>query len=268
MQHRRHHHHAPAGLATIANGIAHEFNNLLGAIQGFADLIAEDTGNGGVARSHASRIVDASRCGLGLIEQIRLLSGGVSLRPGTFELADLAEQSAAAFVETLSPAVLLRVGRLCVGTLIDGDRNLLERALYCLYFNAAEALEAGSGIIDIDIQPASVLPRSPRAATEATPWSVDVWRDGDDFCAMGGTFPDDPANWVSVTVMDTGCGMDFPLLSQAFAPFFSTRERALHAGLGLPIALGIAVAHGGGVVVNTAPGRGTTARMVLPLHLA
>jgi signal transduction histidine kinase len=68
-----------------------------------------------------------------------------------------------------------------------------------------------------------------------------------------------------VTVRDTGSGITPDVVERIFDPFFTTKEVGRGSGLGLSTALGIARAHGGWLAVDTAPGRGSTFRLLLPV---
>ena len=72
-----------------------------------------------------------------------------------------------------------------------------------------------------------------------------------------------PEEYVALEVRDDGPGMDDDTLARAFEPFYSTKFPG--RGLGLPVVLGVLRGHGGGLDVDTAPGRGTTVRVYLPV---
>ena len=256
------------GLADIAGGIAHEFNNLLGAIQGFAGFLVHDLGKDSLLGRHASQIVGASQHGLDLVEQMLLLAGRGRFENCVFNISDLIENVSTGFAAILPPEVLLQIASCPITMTVEADQRQLELAIQGLCFNAFESLGRRSGTITTAVRDAaddvSVLPRLPPRSENAPPWSADIGQDGDAFWAICGTLPHDPSGWISVAVTDTGEGMDGELLKRAFDPFFTTRERALHPGLGLPVALGVAMAHRGGVVIRTQLGQGTSAHLLLP----
>jgi two-component system, cell cycle sensor histidine kinase and response regulator CckA len=265
---RRPKHPSPPGLSEVADGMAHEFNNLLGAIQGFAALIVEDSGNDSLAGRHAARIMDASRCGLHLIEQIAMIFGQGGACRSPVDLSDLVKEVVAASSAAMPVQVQILAERLFAGVMVHADGNLLRHALFNLLANALDSLNGGGGAIDVSVRAAdldpSVVRCLPRLAKNTVPWGVGVFQEGETNWAIGGRLCVDLAECVAVVVTDTGTGIDGDVLRRAFEPFYSARERALHTGLGLSIVLGVTVAHCGAVVIDSAPGRGTRARMILP----
>jgi signal transduction histidine kinase len=107
------------------------------------------------------------------------------------------------------------------------DRNLLEALFSILLSNALDAIPEGGAITVCGSQPG--------------------------------------AERVAIEVRDQGCGIEAPDLARVFEPFFTTKQPGKGTGLGLAIARNIAHEHGGTVRLESAPGRGTTARVELPL---
>lgn len=76
------------------------------------------------------------------------------------------------------------------------------------------------------------------------------------------------ANHVQIEISDDGCGMDEEVLSHLFEPFFTTKDVGKGTGLGMPISYGIVKKHRGDIIVKSAPGRGTTFTITLPIKHA
>jgi CheY-like chemotaxis protein len=127
------------------------------------------------------------------------------------------------------------------GSLVHGDRATLSQVLMNLLTNASDALGDRMGVIEVRV----------RRVTE-----VDArWES-----ALGASVG--PGNWVLIQVKDDGSGMDEATRGRMFEPFFSTKDRG--HGLGLAACLGIVSAHGGAVLVESEPGRGSCFSVLLP----
>jgi CheY-like chemotaxis protein len=132
-------------------------------------------------------------------------------------------------IETRFPLGLSRV---------TADSNQLEMALLNLIVNARDAMASGGAIV-VSARPASV--------------------------ARGQINDLEPGNYVCLSVVDTGEGMDEVTLARAMDPFFTTKEPGKGTGLGLPMVHGLAQQSGGRLVLKSRKGEGTTAELWLPI---
>jgi signal transduction histidine kinase len=130
------------------------------------------------------------------------------------------------------------------------DRNQLEAALLNLVVNARDAMPEG-GRLTVATRNCTV------AADAAAGGSLD---DPDNAVAAGVA----PGNYVELAVTDTGHGMPPEVLRRVFEPFFTTKGPEQGTGLGLSMVDDFARRSGGGVTVRSAPGCGTTIRILLP----
>jgi len=231
-----------AGLEALAAGIAHDFNNLLTTIMGNAALLRADLPAGSPAAEGAAEIEVASRRAAELTEQMLTFAGKATRARGRLDLARLVQE----MDHLLGVATRDRAApryRLDEATPpIEGDRDQLRQVVLGLVLNAAEATPAtgtitvSTGSMDAD-----------RAYLEATVPGTGL--------AAG--------RHAYLEVADTGHGMDDETRRRIFDPFFSTRFAG--RGLGLSAVLGIVRAHGGTIAVESAPGRGTTFRVLFPV---
>ena len=227
-------------LGVLASGIAHDFNNLLvGVLGGAEDLLT--TLKDPEERELAEAICTAGQRAASLTKQMLAYAGRRSLT--TTEPVDLAElwQELRALLEAaLSKKAQVELG-LAPESVVLGERASLMQVFMNLLTNASDALEDKPGQIFVTTQ---------RVCEPDARWSA----------ALGA--PVRPGSWVLVSVRDTGIGMDEATQQRIFEPFFSTKARG--HGLGLGSCLGIVKAHGGAILVDSAPGRGSTFSILLP----
>lgn len=235
--------HKLEALGKLASGVAHDFNNILTAILGNGELLAMAVAGQPRPERFAELMMQAAQRGRGIVRQI--LEFG---RPGTRELREVSPRllidEVARFVRPSLPEIIqLQVEIIGEPPVIRADPDQLSRVLVNLTTNATQAMPAG-GVMEIGARPIDV-------DVELTQ-HVPGLRPG-------------PA--VMLWVRDEGTGMNAETQARIFEPFFTTKPVGHGTGLGLAVVHGIVRVHGGGVVVESEPGRGTTFRVYLPASL-
>ena len=225
-------------LGQLAGGIAHNFNNLLMAIQGNTSLILLKT-----APSHSDYEKLKS-----IEEQVRNASKLTAqllgyARKGRYEVKRLdLNQVVEETSEILGGTKMgITIHKELAGGLfaIEGDEAQLKQLLLDLYLNAAEAM-LGSG--DLILKTKNVT-------------HEDI---------KGKEYDPKPGNYVLLTVTDTGVGMDKSTMELIFDPFFTTKHMSMGTGLGLASACGIITGHGGYIEVESKKEHGSTFSIYLP----
>jgi CheY-like chemotaxis protein len=140
----------------------------------------------------------------------------------------------------LDDAVLADEGLGGEGPVVAADAVQLEQVLFNLCINARDAIQ-GPGLIRV------------RLRETGSGWTCSSCR-----------ARVDPGRWVDLSVADSGAGIPAEMLERIFEPFYSTKEVGRGSGMGLAMVHGIVHDHGGHIVVETAPGAGTTFRVLLP----
>lgn len=235
-------------LGTLAGGVAHDFNNILAAILGNADLAREDLAPTTRAHESLDEISTAARRGRELVRQILAFSRQQPLVRERLQLAAVVTESCALLRAALPPQVQL-VQRVQDGVpAICADPTQLQQVLVNLGTNALHALQGRGGQVEFALDTLGARDASvPPDITEA--------------CLAAGR----PA--VRLRVRDDGCGMDEAVLRRVFEPFFTTKPVGQGTGLGLPVVMGIVEAHGGHIRVHSRPGAGTTVTLLFaPAH--
>ena len=227
-------------LGVLAGGIAHDFNNLLAGMLGNAELLRDMVPAGGT-REIAADIVTAAHKAATLTRQMLAYAG--RREPGRREPVDVA--NLVGELRMLLSATLSKKARIDVavapGSVALGNRATLSQVMMNLLSNASDALGEAAGVIEVRARPVR---------------EVDARWDA----AVGATIR--PGDWVLIEVRDDGVGMDEATRGRVFEPFFSTKERG--HGLGMAACLGIVTSHGGAVLVESEPGKGTCVSVVLP----
>ena len=224
----------------LAGGVAHDFNNLLTVIAGRAELLLDELPPGHPARDHADQIERTSGRGASLTHQLLAFSRQQVLQPRALDLnaavVELERMLGRVIGEDVHVELDLEAGLSPV--LADGSQ--VEQVLMNLAVNARDA-----------------MPRGGRLTFRTTSGDLDA------VAAERLAMPAGPC--VVLEVGDTGTGMDETTRLRVFEPFFTTKGPGKGTGLGLATVYGIVRQSGGAIEVESAPGRGTTFRLFLPL---
>ncbi len=230
------------GIGTLAGGIAHEFNNLLTGIVGYASLGRIEPSIEAL-REYLEHIVSLSERAATLTRQLLSFARTPALSRRPTPMNDLVRATAELISRSLSVQVQLDLqeqsadGSLLV---VEADASQLQQALVNLALNAREALR-GNGAVTFRLRQRTLTAEEP-----AFPEAVM------------------PGDYVVLEVADTGCGMSPEVLNQALDPFYTTKDVGRGTGLGLPVVLGIVHAHLGYLTIDSAPGQGTRVDLYLP----
>ncbi len=227
-------------IGRLAGGVAHDFNNMLAVINGYAELMLQSTSTSNPAHSCLSEIKKAGDRAADLTRQLLAFSRKTMLAPQVLDLnlvvSDLQKLLLRLIGEDIELVTLseTRLGR------VKADRGQLEQVIMNLAVNARDAMPRG-GTITI-------------ATTDLALQESDPHYEGDLR----------PGAYILLSVTDTGCGMDRDTLSRVFEPFFTTKEGGKGTGLGLATVYGIIKQSGGDIEVESSPGNGATFRIYLP----
>jgi len=221
----------------LTGGVAHEFNNLLMAIGGCLDLLSPHV-RGDRSRGLLDSAARATDRGARLTRQLLAFARRQHLQAEPIDLNALVTGLTELLASTLGRTIEV-VTDLAAGAwpaMADGPQ--LELVLLNLAINARDAMPGGGRLL---IGTANVTMGAARRAEEP------------------------PAgDFVRLSVTDTGTGMPQDVLARVFEPFFTTKDVGRGSGLGLPQVLGVAQELGGGVIIESLQGHGTTVNVYLP----
>ncbi len=234
------------GLGVLAGGVAHDFNNILQAILGNAELAQAMLDDDSPAHSNLPTVEEAALRAAELTKQMLAYSG-----QGRFVLEPLELSThIGGMVQLLESAVSKKASvvydlaeRL---TTIEADAAQLRQIVMNLMLNASDALGEGSGTITLST--GSVNIPDDYVSESRLEWALL------------------PGRYVFLQVEDTGSGIDPETIDKVFEPFFSTRFSG--RGMGLSAVLGIVRGHRGSIELQSKPGVGTRVRILLPASSA
>jgi len=230
-------------VGTLAGGIAHEFNNLLVPITLLSDFVLTRLPENSDSRADMKAILAAARRARALVGQILVFSRelhGVNLQP--LDLGDVVSEALRLFAPLISPNVELQVALQPSCPPVLADRALAVQLVMNLCRNGYQALAGGAGVLKVTVQETPVAASSGATLT--------------------------PVHHVELSVQDSGHGMDSKTLERIFEPFFTTRPVGEGTGLGLSVVHGIAESFGATILVDSAPGAGSTFRVLFVVSSA
>ncbi len=240
-------------VGTLAGGVAHEFNNLLAGISGYAALGLREPDVSPATREFLQNIVDLSERAAVLTRQLLAFARKPALMRQRTSMAELVHNTAELVRRTLHLEVEVDAPAAGAAALVvEADANQLQQALVNLALNARDAVRS---------QP------PPEAGPEAPVPPPIRFRAGRMVLEQTRTgFPQHvpPGDYAVVEVEDHGCGMPGEVLNQALDPFFTTKEVGQGTGLGLPMVFGIVQGHQGYMTIDSTPGKGTRIGLYLP----
>ncbi|MGE0668317.1 MAG: ATP-binding protein [Sphingomonadales bacterium] len=227
----------------LTGGVAHDFNNLLTTILGNIDLVVEAVEQDPKVRQYAESAARAAERGSELTQRLLAFSRQQALQPRSTDVHGLLRELTVMLGRTLPESISIRCEFDSTDVLAGIDPGQLENAILNLALNARDAMPDGGMLtISTDAQPRrpSHMPRRR---------------------------PDDP-HFISITVRDTGMGMNQDVLDKAFEPFFTTKTEEVSgnvgSGLGLSMVYSFTAQSGGHVEIESRPASGTTVTLFLP----
>jgi PAS domain S-box-containing protein len=227
-------------IGQLAGGVAHDFNNLLSVIGGYTELALAKTSESDPIGEYLLEIRTAGERAAALTRQLLAFSRRQRLQPQVLSLN--------AIVEELEKLLRRLIGEnISLVTNLDPsvhpvtvDAGQMEQVIINLAVNARDAMPGG-GTLTIETAEVSV----PAPAPENSPAG--------------------PGIYTVLRVIDTGIGIPPEVQPRIFEPFFTTKEQGKGTGLGLSMVYGIVKQSGGEITFDSAPGRGSTFSVLLPV---
>lgn len=228
-------------IGRLAGGVAHDFNNVIGAIMGWAEMGLEEAPANSPSRERFLKIRSQSERAASLTRQLLAFARRQILQPSNTNLNALIEEEISLLRNVIGEHIRIRMDLAENLSVIWADPGQVEQVLMNLCLNARDAMPEG-GELHIDTRnfdlDAGLQHLHPYAA---------------------------PGPYVLLRVSDTGTGMSPETLEHIFEPFFTTKETGKGTGLGLATVYGIVKQHKGFIGVESSPNVGTAFRVYLPV---
>jgi len=223
----------------LSGGLAHDFNNMLTVVIGNLVPLQDLLGGTAALDDYVKPALMASRRGADLIRRLLTFARQQPLEPRPVEIGALISSLEVLLRRSLPESIKLRILLHRTPLFALSDPHQLENALLNLALNARDAMVKGGDLI-IDVGKRRI------AAEAALEMEISA------------------GDYVHITVVDTGTGMDVTTLAHALDPFFTTKDFGSGSGLGLSMVYGFARQSGGVLRLSSIPGRGTEVLLLLP----
>lgn len=227
-------------IGRLAGGVAHDFNNILTAIRGYADLALQDVPPDSTLRKDLLEIRNAADRAADLTRQLLAFSRKQILRPQPLNLNDVLQEMRGMVARLIGEDIRLEMRLAPDLGPVELDPSQIQQVVMNLVVNARDAMPTG-GVLTLETQNVELDDEYVRLHPEVKAGS-----------------------YVLLTISDTGVGMDEPTKARIFEPFFTTKEAGKGTGLGLSTVYGIVKQSGGYIWVYSELGQGTTFKIYFP----
>lgn len=229
-------------LGVLAGGLAHDFNNILSAVIGFAELTRDHISEKSSERRYVDRIVEAGIRGRDIVKQMLAFSRQAEEKKPIL-LSTVVRESMKLLRAAIPSTIHMNMNVRSESGLVLGDQTQIEQVLMNLCTNAAHAMREKGGRIDIELSDFTISP------SEADPHGIG------------------PGLYMKMSVRDTGTGIPAEAIDKIFDPFFTTKKAGEGSGLGLAVVLDIVKQHRGHIIVESQPGKGSVFTVYFPQML-
>ena len=227
----------------LAGGIAHNFNNILYAIQGYVQMARSDVDSHTITHQNLGKVLEAVDRGQELVQGILCFSRREHYHLERICLKEVLESALKLLHSTLPASVELSISVDIGESMLEGNRTQLQQVFINIIRNAADSLgEKGKIVV--------------KATVESDVEGLKLIRPGLPYAA-----------YFVVNIADNGSGMSEETLRHLFEPFFTTKDVGKGTGLGLATARSIVRDHRGEMVVQSAPNKGSTFIVLLPVSM-
>ena len=232
-------------MGTMTGGIAHEFNNFLTPIMGYAEILMMELPPDSEQYDSACEIYEASEKAKEVVRQISSLSRKNVETVYRLMPAQKLFTREVKMVESICPVHVKLTADIQAGEAkILGNATQINQVILNICVNAVHAIGKKEGMLEIKVR----LCRRQELPGHVAERFLDLWKE-----------------YLTITITDNGCGMDKEVLKHIFDPFFTTKKGGEGTGLGLALAEQIILSHKGCIYAESQQGKGSCFRIYLPV---
>jgi PAS domain S-box-containing protein len=228
-------------IGTLAGGMAHEFNNILAGLLGFATLLHREVPPESRAGSYVQQVRQAGLRAKDLVQQLLTFSRGESSTREPLLMVPVVQEALTLLRASLPSTIDIQYRVSEPGMIVYANQTQLHEVVMNFGANADHAMRETGGQLTVSLDPVEI----DAAFAAAHP-------------------PLSPGRHVCLTISDTGRGMAPEVIDHLFEPFFTTKPIGEGTGMGLAIVHGIVTSHAGTITVESLPGAGTQFAVYLP----
>ncbi len=234
-------------IGTLAAGVAHEFNNILGSIIGFSELLTDEV-ESAPGSQYLQHILQSSFRARDLTARLLTFARDMPEVQEPVDVVPVAAETLELLRATLPVSIRLVLEAAVPQAWIMADASQIQQIVMNLCINAADAIQVRDGRIQVGIEQIGIETPMGNARGEH-------WTDSPN---------DAPKTRVRLSVADNGEGMSAETRARIFDPFFTTKAPGKGTGLGLSVIHGLVTSMGGTISLESTPGLGTRFRIDLP----
>lgn len=233
--------HKMEAIGTLAGGVAHDFNNILSTIEGYALLLRDSIKKKGHIRNYVEQIVAGVERAADLTRRLLAFSRSQVINPAPLDINETIRNINTLLVRLVGENIDFQISTSPDELVVMADQLQIEQTLINLATNARDSMPHG-GVLRLTTELATVGDNPEESRREIR-----------------------PGHYAKLVLSDSGTGIDPSTKERIYDPFFTTKDVGKGTGLGLSMTFGIIKQHKGYIEVDSEPGHGTTFSIYLPL---
>ncbi|MEA1967327.1 MAG: ATP-binding protein, partial [Thermodesulfobacteriota bacterium] len=229
-------------MGTLAGGVAHDFNNILGAITGYSQLGKMSVSKDSKTAAHLDQVLQACKRATEIVKQILTFSRQTKSEKSLCDMGSIINEALKLLRASIPSTIEIQKNiQRKIGTVMV-DPTQIHQVIINLCTNAYHAMKKSGGTLNLSLEAVRI--------------------DNPELYDTPGLTP---GEYLCLTVTDTGNGMDKDIIKKIFDPYFTTKEKEEGTGMGLAIVHGIVMDHGGAITVKSIMEKGTSFYLYFPV---